>query len=58
MNKEERRAYRAQFQWNQAWSTSKQRGRDTAKAATIPTELANAVASYAEALLTEKAING
>jgi hypothetical protein len=51
MNKEERRAYRAQFPWNQSWSTGKQRGRDTAKAATIPPLLSNTVADYAERIL-------
>lgn len=51
MTKDERREYRKQFPWNQAWSTSAQRGRDTAKAATIPPELANTVADYAERLL-------
>lgn len=54
MNREEKRAYRAQFKWNQAWSSSKQRGRDTAKAAEIPPELANCVADYAEALLRQQ----
>jgi hypothetical protein len=51
MNKEERRVYRAQFPWNQAWSTSAQRGRDTAQAATIPPELSACVADYAERIL-------
>lgn len=54
MTKEEKRAYRAQFIWNQAWSSSKQRKRDTAKAATIPPELANAVYDYAERILEQK----
>ncbi len=54
MNREEKRTYRAQFKWNQAWSSSPQRGRDTAKAATIPPELANTVANYAERLLESK----
>lgn len=54
MTREEKRAYRAQFPWNQAWSSSKKRQRDTAKAATIPPELANCVADYAEALLRDK----
>lgn len=54
MSKEERRQYRAQFLWNQAWSTSAQRGRDTAKAATIPPELANCVADYAERFLEQR----
>ena len=48
MTKEERRVYRAQFPWNQSWPTLKKRGRDTAKAATIPFILASAVAAYAE----------
>ena len=51
MTKEERRVYRAQFIWNQAWSSSKKRGQDVAKAATIPPELASCVAEYAERLL-------
>lgn len=51
MTKEQRRAYRAQFPWNQAWSSSAQRGRDTAKAATIPPELAGCVADYAGRIL-------
>lgn len=50
MTKDERRVYRSQFPWNQAWSKSARRGRDTAKAATIPPELANAVCDYAERL--------
>jgi hypothetical protein len=56
MDKEQRRAYRAQFIWNQAWSNSPQRGRDTAKAATIPPELANCVADYAERLIEQKQV--
>lgn len=48
MTKEEKRVYRSQFIWNQAWSSSKNGQRDTAKAATIPPELANAVSDYAE----------
>lgn len=51
MTVEEKREYRKQFQWNQAWNTSKRRQRDTAKAATIPPELANCVADYAERLI-------
>lgn len=51
MTKEEKRVYRSQFAWNQAWSSSEQRKRDTAKVATIPPELANCVADYAERLL-------
>lgn len=51
MTPEEKREYRAQFVWNQAWSSSQKRQRDTAKAATIPPELANATADYAERLL-------
>jgi hypothetical protein len=55
MTKEEKRAYRAQFIWNRAWSSSPpQRARNTAKAATIPPELANCVAEYAERLLEAK----
>ena len=54
MNIEERRAYRAQFVWNQAWSSSKARKRDTAKAAIIPPELASCVADYAERLIEQK----
>jgi hypothetical protein len=55
MTREEKREYRKQFPWNQAWSTSKRRQRDTAKAATIPPELSNTVADYAERLLTLRA---
>lgn len=51
MSREEKRQYRAQFKWNQAWSSSKTRQRDTAKAATIPPELSNCVAEYAERIL-------
>lgn len=51
MTKEERRIYRAQFPWNQAWSSSKRRQCDTATAATIPLILANAVAEHAEVLI-------
>jgi hypothetical protein len=56
MTKEERRVYRAQFPWNQAWNTSPQRGRDTAKAATIPPELANCVADYAERIIATRTL--
>jgi len=55
MSVEEKRAYRAQFIWNQAWSSSKTRKRDTAKAATIPPELANCVADYAERIMEKSA---
>jgi len=54
MTKEQKRAYRAQFVWNQAWSSSKERKRDTAKAAEIPPELANCVADYAERLIEQR----
>lgn len=50
MNKEERRAYRKQFIWNQAWSSSKQRCRDTAQASMIPLPIARAVAQAAAVL--------
>lgn len=56
MTNEEKRAYRAQFIWNQAWSSSRQRKGDTAKAATIPPELANAVCDYAERILEQKGV--
>lgn len=56
MTKEEKRAYRAQFVWNQAWSSSNQRKRDTARAATIPPELANTVAAYAERILEKESV--
>ncbi len=52
----EKRAYRKQFPWNQAWSSSKTRQRDTAKAATIPPILAAAVADYATLLIRESAV--
>jgi hypothetical protein len=58
MTKEERRVYRAQFTWNQAWSTSAQRGRITATAATIPPELANCIADYAERILEQNGRGG
>lgn len=48
MSKEEKRKYRSQFTWNQAWSSSTKQMRDTAKAATIPPELANCVCEFAE----------
>ena len=51
MTLEERRVYRAQYPWSQQWSTSKQRGRNTAEAATIPPELSACVADYAERIL-------
>ena len=54
MGKEERRVYRAQFAWNQAWPSYKKRGRDVAKAATIPIELSTCVADYADRLMQEK----
>ncbi|MCL4540962.1 MAG: hypothetical protein M1396_01270 [Chloroflexi bacterium] len=54
MAPEQKRAYRSQFVWNQGWATSKKTSRDTAKAAEIPSELANCVASYAEAILRER----
>jgi len=49
MTKEEKRVYRAQFVWNQAWSSSKKR-RDTAQAAMIPLPIARAVAEVAKNL--------
>jgi hypothetical protein len=54
MSLEEKREYRKQFIWNQAWRSSKRRMRDTAAAATIPPELANCVADYAERLLEQQ----
>lgn len=51
MTADERRAYRAQFKWNQAWSSSKQRGKDTAKAAEIPFSLASYIAQCATQLV-------
>lgn len=54
MTVDEKRAYRKQFIWNNTSSKSKDRQRDTAKAATIPPELANVVAAYAEALIAER----
>ena len=55
MTIEQRREYRAQFVWNQAWSSSTKRKRDTAKAAEIPLELSTAVCNYAENLLAIRA---
>lgn len=57
MTIEEKREYRKQFSWNQAWSSSKRRQRDTAKAATIPPELANTVCDYAERLLESRVLS-
>jgi C-5 cytosine-specific DNA methylase len=48
---EQRREYRKQFPWNQQWSKSKQGGRNTAEAATIPPELSACVADYAGRIL-------
>lgn len=47
MDKEQRRVYRAQFKWNQAWSTSPQRGRDTATAAMIPEQVSEFIGRQA-----------
>jgi len=47
MDAQQRRQYRAQFIWNQAWSTSAKRGRDTAKAAEIPLSISRTVAKEA-----------
>lgn len=57
MSIEEKRVYRAQFKWNQAWSNSKRRQRDTAAAATIPIELAGTVADYAERILAYQGVS-
>ena len=54
MTQEEKRAYRKQFIWNVTSSKSKAKQRDTAKAATIPPELSNAVADYFERILESK----
>lgn len=43
----EKRAYRKQFVWNQAWPSSTKRQRDTAQAAMIPLPVARAVADVA-----------
>lgn len=48
MTIEEKREYRKQFIWNQGWSSSKQRKRDTAKAAEIPHGLSEYLASTAQ----------
>lgn len=58
MTLEERREYRRQFIWNQAWSTSAQRGRDTAKAAEIPLSISQYIAQCATRLFELEAING
>jgi len=50
MTSEEKRAYRAQFVWNQAWSSSKKRKRDKAKAAEIPEKLSAHIAQMAGAM--------
>jgi len=47
MSKLEKRAYRAQFTWNQAWPSSTKSQRDTAQAAMIPMVVAQAVADVA-----------
>src|SRR5262249_40795322 len=49
MTPEQKREYRAQFVWNQAWS-SKKRQRDTAKAAEIPLPLSSHIAQMAGAI--------
>lgn len=54
MTAEEKREYRKQFIWNTTSSKSKERQRDTAKAATIPPELSACVCDYAEAILRER----
>lgn len=43
----EKRSYRSQFIWNQAWPSSTKRQRDTAQAAMIPMSIARAVADVA-----------
>ena len=48
MNKEEKRLYRLQFPYNSSFSWSDMRRTSTATVATIPPELSNAVADYAE----------
>jgi C-5 cytosine-specific DNA methylase len=54
-SQEEKRAYRDKPHfYNRAFSTSKKRQEDVAKAATIPPELANCVCDYAERLLEQK----
>ena len=56
MNCEEKREYRSQFIWNQAWSSSKKRQRDTAKAAMIPLPIACTVAQAAMTQALKEAI--
>ena len=54
LSQEEKRLYRKQFEWNKGWSRSKHKNGMTAKAATIPPELANCVADYAERLIEQR----
>jgi hypothetical protein len=57
MTKEEKRVYRAQFVWNQAWSSSKKRQRDTALAAMIPLPVARTVAQSALSYVDARVLN-
>lgn len=50
MTKEEKSVYRSQFVWNQAWSSSTERQRDTAQAAMIPELVAREVAKVARSI--------
>jgi hypothetical protein len=56
MTIEEKRIYRSQFIWNQAWPKSEKRGWDTANAATIPPELAISVVDYAERIIEQRRV--
>ena len=53
MTSEQKKEYRKLHAWSQAGSKSKARREMTAIAATIPLELANAVADYAERILEQ-----
>jgi hypothetical protein len=56
MTREEKREYRKNFPWASSSSGSALRKSQTAAAATIPPELANCVADYAERLLEQRAV--
>lgn len=56
MTKEQKREYRLQFEYNQAFSWSTRRRSTSAKVAVIPPELANCVADYAERIIHDSRI--
>jgi hypothetical protein len=56
MDKEQKRLYRLQFPYNSSFSWSDMRRTSTAKVATIPPELSNIVADYAERILEQAGV--